>query len=75
MGAIEQYYGLGDAAVRTLAAGVDVLLIAEDRLPDGRSASHVALAAVHQALADGRLEVARVESALARVAALKGRLP
>lgn len=75
MGAIERYYGLGDAAVRTLAAGVDVLLIAEDRLPDGRSASHVALAAVHEALADGRLEVARVESALARVAGLKARLP
>ena len=39
MGAIEQYYGLGEAAVRALAAGVDVLLIADDRLPDGRSAT------------------------------------
>lgn len=74
MGAIEQYYGLGEAAVRALAAGVDVLLIADDQLPDGRSASDVALAAVRQALADGRLDLVRVESALARVAALKERL-
>jgi beta-N-acetylhexosaminidase len=75
MGAIEQYYGLGEAAVRALAAGVDVLLIAVDQLPDGGSASAVALAAIRQALADGRLDVARVESALARVSSLKARLP
>ncbi len=75
MGAIEQYYGLGEAAVRALAAGVDVLLIAVDQLPDGRSASNITLAAISQALADGRLDVVRVESALARVAALKARLP
>jgi beta-N-acetylhexosaminidase len=74
MGAIEQYYGLGEAAVRALAAGVDVLLIAVDQLPDGRSASDVALAAVRLALADGRLDVARVEEALGRVRRLKERL-
>ena len=49
MGAIERYYGIGDAAVRALAAGVDVLLIANDELPDGRSASEVVLAAIHAA--------------------------
>jgi beta-N-acetylhexosaminidase len=75
MGAIEQYYGLGEAAVQALAAGVDVLLIAVDQLPDGRSGSAVVLAAIHGALADGRLDLARVESALARVATLKARLP
>jgi beta-N-acetylhexosaminidase len=74
MGAIERYYGIGDAAVRALAAGVDVLLIANDELPDGRSASEVVLAAIHAALARGRLDPARVEAALARVAALKARL-
>ncbi len=74
MGAIEQYYGIGEAAVRALVAGVDVLLIAVDELADGRSASAVALAAVHQALADGRLPVARVEEALGRVRRLKERL-
>ncbi len=74
MGAIEQYYGIGEAAVRALAAGVDVLLIAVDELPDGRSASDVVLAAVGQALAGGRLPVGRVEEALGRVRRLKERL-
>jgi beta-N-acetylhexosaminidase len=75
MGAIEQYYGLGEAAVRALAAGVDALLIAADELPDGRSASGIALAAIHEALADGRLATARVEEALDRVGRLKERIP
>jgi beta-N-acetylhexosaminidase len=73
MGAIEQHYGLADAVVLALEAGVDVLLIAEDRLPDGRSAAAVARAAIHAALADGRLGPGRVIDALARVAALKRR--
>jgi beta-N-acetylhexosaminidase len=67
MGAIEQRYGVGTAAVRALAAGVDVLIIADDRLPDGRSAAAVVLTALRDALADGRLPADRVASALARV--------
>lgn len=67
MGAIEQQYGVGAAAVRALAAGVDVLIIADDRLPDGRSAAAVVLAALREALADGRLPADRVASALARL--------
>lgn len=73
MGAIEQHYGLGEACLLALRAGVDVLLIADDRLPDGSSASRVALAALQHALAEGRLPAARVEAALGRVAALKAR--
>jgi beta-N-acetylhexosaminidase len=75
MGAIEQRYGIDEAAVLALRAGVDVLLIAEDRLPDGRSAAVVVLAAIRRALAEGHLDPARVEEALARVAILKSRLP
>ncbi len=73
MGAIEQHYGLADAAVLALEAGVDLLLIADDRLPDGRSAAAVARAAIRAALAEGRLGPGRVVDALARVAALKRR--
>jgi beta-N-acetylhexosaminidase len=73
MGAIEQHYGVAEAAVLALEAGVDVLLIADDRLPDGRSAAAVAHAALRAALAEGRLEARRVTEALARVAALKRR--
>ncbi len=74
MGAIEQRYGVEDAAVRTLLAGVDMVLIADDRLPDGRSATEVTLAALRRALADGRLPLERVSTALARVHALRSRL-
>ena len=74
MGAIEQRYGVEDAAVRTLLAGVDMVLIADDRLPDGRSAAEVTLAALRQALANGRLPFDRVAESLARVHTLRSRL-
>ena len=67
MGAIDQRYGLERAAVLALRAGVDFLLIADDRLPDGRSAAEVALAAIRHALARRRLPPQRVEEALRRV--------
>ncbi|HEY3064551.1 MAG TPA: glycoside hydrolase family 3 N-terminal domain-containing protein [Methylomirabilota bacterium] len=73
MGAIQQEYGLEAAAMLALKAGVDVLLIAEDRLADGRSASDIVLRAVRRALASGDLDPARVEEALAHVVQLKAR--
>jgi beta-N-acetylhexosaminidase len=73
MGAIEQRYGIDRAAVLTLKAGVDVVLIADDRLPDGRSAAEIALDAMRHAVGAGRLPFDRVTAALARVRALKSR--
>jgi beta-N-acetylhexosaminidase len=75
MGAIDQHYGLGDAAVLALAAGVDLLLIADDRLPDQRSAAATALTAIRHALEQGRLGPDAIEAALTRVDALRSRLP
>jgi len=75
MGAIEQHYGLDDAAVQAVRAGVDVVLIADDRLPDGRAASEVALDALHAAVRCGRIRPERVDEALARIAHLRSRLP
>lgn len=73
MGAIEQHYGFEDAAVRAIEAGVDVLLIADDRLPDGRSAARVAVEALRHALESGRLTPPMVIPALARTEALRAR--
>ena len=73
MGAIEQHYGLGEASVLALDAGVDLLLIADDRLPEGRSGAAVALDALARALEEGRLTVAQIDAALARVDALRRR--
>ena len=74
MGAIEKHYGLEAAAVLALAAGDDLLVIADDRLPDGRSATIVALAAIRSALEQGRLAPSIIEGALTRVDALRARL-
>jgi len=74
MGAIEQHYGAGDAAVRALRAGVDLILIADDRLPGDRSASAETLKAIRRALRRGRLPAGQVDEALARIAALRSRL-
>jgi beta-glucosidase-like glycosyl hydrolase len=75
MGAIEQHYGLDEAAVLALAAGVDMLLIADDRLPDGGSASDSARAAIRRALGEGRLAPERVAVAVRRVRDLAIRTP
>ncbi len=74
MGAIEERWGVARAGVLALDAGADILLIADDRLPDGGSAAQAALAAIHRRLARGRLDPERVQEALGRVARLKARL-
>ncbi|MBI3824449.1 MAG: glycoside hydrolase family 3 protein [Candidatus Rokubacteria bacterium] len=73
MGAIEQQYGVAAAAVLAVRAGVDVLILAQDRMLDGRAASAVALAELGQALGDGRLRSAQVATALDRVRRFKMR--
>jgi beta-N-acetylhexosaminidase len=73
MGAIEKHWGLADAAVMALGAEVDMLLIAEDRLPDGRSAALVASDALRGALAKRHLDVKQVRAALQRIDALRAR--
>src|SRR5262249_51634697 len=75
MGAIERQYGIGEAAVRVLDAGVDVLLIVDDRLADGASATQLAIAAIRRALTRGSLDPARVEAAIERVRGFRARLP
>jgi hypothetical protein len=52
-----------------------VLLIVDDRLPDGTSATQLAQAAIRQALSKGTLDPARVDAAIERVRALRARLP
>jgi beta-N-acetylhexosaminidase len=73
MGAIEKHWGLADSAVLALRADVDLLLVADDRLPGGRSAAQVALDALHRALAGRQLEAGRVATAIERVNALRAR--
>jgi beta-N-acetylhexosaminidase len=75
MGAIEQHYGLDEAAVLALNAGVDLLLIADDRLPDKTSAAALVLTSIRHALEAGRLSPDTIQSALGRLDTLRSRLP
>jgi beta-N-acetylhexosaminidase len=73
MGAIEKQWGMAEASVLALRAGVDVLLIAEDRLPGGRSAAQTALEALRAALAHQQLDRRQVAAAIQRVESLRAR--
>ena len=74
MGAIAQHYGLEDAAVLALGAGVDVLLISQNtgRIDD-RAAERV-VAAITRAITTGTLAESQITRAVARVDALRSRL-
>jgi len=67
MGAIANVYGSSQAAILSLLAGNDVLLLGKADYPS-------AFAAVRAALADGRLPRARLEAAVDRILAAKERL-
>jgi len=75
MGAIVRHYGLEEASVAALAAGVDVLLISQNstRGEPGGAPERV-VAAVDRALAGATLSRSRVTAALAHVSALRSRL-
>jgi beta-N-acetylhexosaminidase len=75
MGAITQNYGLEDAALLALGAGVDVLLVSENTVRrDARTAARV-VTAIQRALDEGRLTRATVQAALKRVETLRTRIP
>ena len=74
MGAIAHHYGLEDAAVLALGAGVDVLLISQNTgRVDDRAADRV-VAAIARAIAEGKLGERAVTAAVHRVDLLRARL-
>lgn len=63
MGAVAKALGAGEAAVRALEAGCDVLLVPTD--------VNEAVEAIHAAVLSGRLSVERIERSLARIDAFQ----
>ena len=74
MGAIIRHYGIEEAAVAALAAGVDVLLVSQNSVKDEPDAAERVVAAIDHALTDGWLSRSRVVAALDHVAALRSRV-
>jgi beta-N-acetylhexosaminidase len=73
MGAITRRYPLEEAAVAAVAAGADLLVIANNRHPDTKIAERIT-AAISRAIADNRIPRRTVENAYARIAAAKKKL-
>jgi beta-N-acetylhexosaminidase len=74
MGAIIQRYGLEDAAVKALNAGVDVVLISQNTKKGESFAAERAVLGIRRALTDGWLSRSRVSDALRHVKRLRARL-
>lgn len=70
MGAIIKNYGIGEACVMAIDAGVDMLAICADpgNIVQG-------FAAVAAAVGDGRIEMNRIEESLERISAARSLLP
>jgi beta-N-acetylhexosaminidase len=69
MAAISDRYGVSEAVLRTLLAGIDVALwVTTDEVP-------AVLDRLQKAVAAGELPTQRVDEALVRVATMKGRSP
>jgi beta-N-acetylhexosaminidase len=75
MGAIVQKYGVEEAAVKALDAGVDVLLISQNTRSAEPLVAERVVAGVHRAIAEGWLSRSRVLNALDHVKTLRARLP
>jgi len=75
MGAITENYGLEDAIEKSLNAGVDILVFANNngRFYDGDATSK-AIAIIKKLIDEEKVSMERIEESLARIDALKGKL-
>ncbi len=73
MAAIRSRYELGDAVVRAIAAGNDLVLLSNSAAPDPDLPNRM-IAVVREAVNSGRIPAGRIEQAGQRIAALKAQI-
>jgi beta-N-acetylhexosaminidase len=73
MAAISDRYSIEDAAVMAVAAGSDLLIVANTRRPDPMIADRM-IGAIAGAVASGRISRERIEAAYQRIVAAKSKL-
>lgn len=66
MGAISKSYGLAEAAIRSIDAGADIVLMCHK--PDEQA---IAIKAIWEAVRSGRIDVDRIDSSVRRVLSVK----
>ncbi|MBI5653163.1 MAG: glycoside hydrolase family 3 [Chloroflexi bacterium] len=74
MGAIAQHYGFDHALELAINAGADILALANNSATFDENIATRAFVAIKQLVRDGKIPVARIEQAYARVMRLKARL-
>jgi beta-N-acetylhexosaminidase len=70
MGAIRERYAVEDAAVLAIAAGADLIIVANTRMPDAQLPERI-ISAVIRAVADSRISAANIEESYRRIRAAK----
>lgn len=74
MGAIVQHYGIEEAALLALQAGVDLLLLSNNGAAYDPEVADRVHAAILNALSEGRLDAARIDASFDRIQKLKSKL-
>ena len=75
MGAIVQHYGIEEAAILALQAGVDLLLLSNNGAVYDPEVADRVHAAILRAISEGRLDASRIEASYDRIQKLKSKLP
>ncbi|MEE3257703.1 MAG: glycoside hydrolase family 3 protein [Candidatus Latescibacterota bacterium] len=71
MGAVANHYGLETAVERTLMAGVDIVVLANNTLYEEDAVPRVC-ACIRRLVAEGRIDEGRIDASCTRIAKLKG---
>jgi len=74
MGAIRDHYGFGEAVVRAVRAGNDILIISNNGAEYDESAAEHAADAIWEAVQNGEIPLSGIQESVERIGSLRGRI-